>query len=581
MSDLPPGYKMTAKHSGATYSAFLAGGWTLALMEQHGHIEKVAPTPTPPTPTPPTPLVGIKLNPNAAAFEAAQRAEYAIEIAAAEEELPAAEAELRMARAAFAKYEALGDDLHEHRKWVQRSEREVERLREVLKDRPPVTITKLGAYITGSVQTEIFKGFTYVNDIHRIIGPSGFVYDKPKFDAHPRFAGRQYQMSITNVRPTTSAWDAFVLSELQAGEKVEQCYFDPCDVPGHIKVKEGARMVNTWRPVPVRMIKGDVSRFTYHLETLYPEDWRLLLNYLKFMVQKKGTKCMWWPFLQGVPGNGKSFISDTLEYCIGYKFTQRPTPKNIDGQFNASLYGCLFLALEDIKETDDFGAMWDTLKPMVTQTRLEIQPKGIDKVTREVCFNGIMNSNHRTGIKKDADDRRIAPFFSRQQRKSDLERDGLTDEYFEDLWAWALADGWAHVAHFLATDPIDADFSHTKCPVTTSNAEHIRLSRPVAQQILLAAVRAVKHGFKGGWVNMLKYHDELTRDPKTRYISANKQQQHAEDLGYVPHPGLPEGQLTVPLPDHTHPVLYVTSDHPTQDLTDAAQIAAAYIEAQK
>jgi Family of unknown function (DUF5906) len=578
MSTNPPsGYTVTAKAGEIPYAAFTEKGWTLELMEQHGYVEKVEPPPAEQN------MVRVGIHPNEAAINAVRATIYAIEISSAEEELPAVEAELQQAREKFANTELTGDQdtIHLAHKWVQRVEREHQRLCKILKDQPRPKLTQPGDYIGASLQAEIFKGFTYVNDIHRIIGPSGFVYDKAKFDAHQRFAGRQYQMMIAGTKPTTSAWDAFVLSELQAGEKVEQCYFDPRDPPGHIKMKEGNRIVNTWRPVPIRMVDGDVSPFIEHLKTLYPDGWRLLLNYLKFMVQKKGTKCMWWPFLQGVPGNGKSFISDTLEYCIGYKFTQRPTPKNIDGQFNASLYGCLFLALEDIKETDDFGAMWDTLKPMVTQARLEIQPKGVDKVTREVCFNGIMNSNHKTGIKKDADDRRIAPFFSRQQRKSDLERDGLTDEYFEGLWAWALADGWAHVAYYLATDPIDADFSSTKCPVTTSTAEHVRLSRPTAQQILLAAVRAVKQGFKGGWVNMLKFHEELTRDPKTRYTSANKQQQHAEDLGYVPHPGLPEGQLTVPLPDGSHPVLYVTSDHTTRVFTDAAQIAAAYLEAQK
>jgi Family of unknown function (DUF5906) len=298
-------------------------------------------------------------------------------------------------------------------------------------------------------------------------------------------------------------------------------------------------------------------------------------------MQHRGVKVTWWPFLQGVPGNGKSFISDTMEYCIGAKFTQRPTPKNIDGQFNASLYGCLFLALEDIKETDDFGAMWDTIKPLVTQERIEIQPKGVDKATREVCFNGIMNSNHKTGIRKDADDRRIAPFFSEQQFKAHLERDGLNEEYFDDLWTWAQGDGWAHVAYYLATDPIDSDFNPKKCPVTSSTEEHIRLSRPVAQQILLSAIRALKAGFRGGWVNMLKLHDELGRVPKTRNLAPNQENKVATDLGYEPHPGLPDGQLTVPLIDGSHPVLYVTADHPTRSINDPAAIAAAYQEAQK
>jgi len=571
-------YKMTAKAADIPFAAFIAQGWTPDQMEQYGYVEKVAPPPPADQDFEP---VGI--NPNAAAIDAARRAADAIETAAAEEELPSVEAELQRARETFAKTEALGNqaDIHECRKWVQRVERELERLREILKDHPRPAEVVLDRYIGGSQMMAIFTGYTYVNDIHRIIGPSGFVYDKPKFDAHPRFAKRSYQMKYDGSKPDDSAWEAFIRSEVSEGVKVDHCYFDPRDPPGHIKVKEGANMVNTWRPVPIRMAKGDVSRFTYHLKTLYPEDWRLLLNYLKFMVQKKGTKCRWWPFLQGVPGNGKSFISDTLEYCIGYKFTQRPTPKNIDGQFNASLYGCIFLALEDIKETDDYGAMWDTIKPLVTQERVEIQPKGVDKTTREICFNGIMNSNHKAGVKKDANDRRIAPMFSAQQHKVHLVRDGLTEEYFDDLWTWALADGWAHVAYYLATDPIDADFSHTKCPVTSSDAEHIRLSRPVAQQILLAAVRALKQGFKGGWVNMLKFHEELVRLPKTRNLAPNEQGKAASDLDYIPHPGLPEGQLTVPLVDGSQPVLYVTADHPTLAVTDPRTIAAAYQEAQK
>jgi hypothetical protein len=579
MSTNPPsGYRLTDKDGAIPYAAFIAKGWTPELMEQHGYVEKVAPPPPPDQNVEP-----IGIHPNADAIHAARSVIAAIEIASAEEELPAVEAELQQAREAFAKTEATGDQdtTHIARKWVQKVEREHRRLCEILKDQPRPKLTRPGDYIGSSMQSEIFKGFTYVNDIHRIIGPSGFVYDKAKFDAHQRFAGRQYQMKLTSANPTASAWDAFVLSEVQAGEKVDHCYFDPSDPPGRIKIKEGDRIVNTWRPVPIRAVPGDVAPFIDHLKTLYPEDWRLLLNYLKFVVQKKGTKCRWWPFLQGVPGNGKSFISDTLEYCIGYKFTQRPTPKNIDSQFNASLYGCLFLALEDIKETDDYGAMWDTIKPMVTQTRLEIQPKGVDKVTREICFNGIMNSNHKSGVKKDEDDRRIAPFFSAQQHKVHLVRDGLTEEYFDDLWTWALADGWAHVAYYLATDPIDADFSATKCPVTSSDAEHIRLSRPVPHQILLSAVRALKQGFKGGWVNMLKFHDELVRLPKTRNLAPNQQGKAASDLGYLPHPGLPEGQLTVTLVDGTQPVLYVTADHPTLAVTNPMAIAAAYQEAQK
>jgi hypothetical protein len=280
-----------------------------------------------------------------------------------------------------------------------------------------------------------------------------------------------------------------------------------------------------------------------------------------------------------MPGNGKSFINATMRYCIGKKFTQSPTASNLDSQFNASLYGCLFLAIEDIKVAEDYAKIWETLKPMITQTELEVQPKGVDKVTREVCFNAILNSNHKNGIRKEPDDRRIAPFFSRQQRVGDLERDGLTEKYFDRLWSWAQSGGWAHVAHYLNTDPIDPGFSATKCPITSSTAEHIAVSRSPAEQEILEAVRCGVTGFKGGWLNFVKVNNLL--DSKRSRASIATRRAMCEGLGYVPHPGLPGGQLLTPLNDSTVPVLYVTPDHPTIGVVDPTRIKQAYEAAQK
>jgi Family of unknown function (DUF5906) len=301
-------------------------------------------------------------------------------------------------------------------------------------------------------------------------------------------------------------------------------------------------------------------------------------------MQRKGVKAMWWVFLQGVPGNGKSYISDTIEYCIGFKFTQRPTPKNLDSQFNASLYGCIFLALEDVKVGKDYEAFWNVVKPMITQSRIEIQPKGVDKVTREICFNSIVNSNYKDGIRKTADDRRIAPMFSKQQRKGDLIRDGLTKEYFDKLWRWSKPEfggkGWAHVAYYLQHDPIDADFDPTQCPWTSSTAEAIRVGRTPAEQELAEAIESRTEGFRGGWVNTLSVEARF-RSRYFGHLSPQSRIAIIESFGYIPHPGLPNGRVVKPLPDGSVPILYVLPDHTTLVMSDPGQIAAAYLEAQK
>ena len=441
-------------------------------------------------------------------------------------------------------------------------------------DRMPVEEVTGMRFIGASHMAEIFDGYTYVNDMHRIVSPDGFVMDKSKFDAHERFAKRQYVMTAASDKIETSAWEAFIQSEVSPGRKVRGALFDPRQPGGAIIEREGLQYVNTWREPVIDARPGDVEPFLRHLRILFV-DHRLLLNYLKFMIQYKGVKAMWWPFLQGVPGNGKSFINATMRYCIGRPpLTAAPTAANLDSQFNAMLYGCLFLAIEDIKVAEDFGKIWETLKPMVTQTELEIQYKGVDKVTREVCFNAILNSNHKNGIRKDPDDRRIAPFFARQQRKPDLDRDGLTEQYFNGLWSWAIGGGWAHVAHYLATDPIDADFSHTKCPVTSSTAEHIRVSRSAAEQEILEAIRTQAPGFKGGWINMTRVNNLL--DSRRFKASIATRRAMVEGLGYVPHPGLDDGQLPMPLADTTLPILLVLPDHTSIGVTDAAQIKALY-----
>jgi hypothetical protein len=444
---------------------------------------------------------------------------------------------------------------------------------------PPATMpsleeTALALHSIGASHMDVlFAGYTYVNDMDRIVGPDGFVMNAAKFEGHPRFAKKQYLMDQAASKSSDSAWKAFIQSELSNGRKVRGALFDPRQPAGAVLEQEGLEYINTWRPVPITMTPGDVEPFLTHLAKLF-EDWRLLLNYLKFMMQHKGEKAMWWPFLQGVPGNGKSFISDTMEYCIGTTYTQRPTPKNIDSNFNSTLYGCLFLAIEDIKLQDDYEAFWETLKPMVTQKRLEIEYKGVDKLAREVCFNAIMNSNHKGGVKKEPDDRRLAPFFAYQQRKSDLERDGLTEAYFDRLWTWAENGGWAHVAYYLLHDPIDAGFSAKKCPVTSCTAEHILVSRSTAQQEILESVRCVALGFKGGWINLTKVNHLL--DSRRNRSSLDTRRAMVEALGYVPHPGLPGGQVLTPLSDTTVPILYVLPDHTSIGLTDPQAIKQIY-----
>lgn len=438
-----------------------------------------------------------------------------------------------------------------------------------------------GDVVVSAGQIELWKGCAYVEDIHRIVDANGLLLDSARFDV--RYGGREYIIDHKGGAPCDSAWEVFTKSKIIEFPQVRGTLFDPLSDPGLTVTRDGLKFINVYVPIDIRAEPGDVTLFTDHLKILFPHDWRILLNYLKFMVQHRGKKAKWWPFLQGVPGNGKSFISTTMQYCIGKRYTQKPTPKNIDSQFNASLYACLFVALEDVKVADDYGALWETLKPMITEDSIEIQPKGIDKVTREICFNGILNSNHKDGIRKERDDRRIAPFFSAQQQKADLKRDGLTPAYFTKLWSWAQADGWAHVAHYLAHDPIDDEYNPaTQCmvaPITSSTDEAIELSLGIVEQTLLDHARLGEAGFKGGWVNMRQF--ELMCRTLRKSLTPSKRRDILESMDYVAHPGLIDGRMPIKLTDGTLTSLYVKAEHSASGITDALLIKHLYETAQR
>jgi hypothetical protein len=229
--------------------------------------------------------------------------------------------------------------------------------------------------------------------------------------------------------------------------------------------------------------------------------------------------------------------------------------------------------------------MWETLKPMITSPRLEIEGKGVDKVTREVCFNGVMNSNHKNAIRKTANDRRIGPFFCAQQAKADLMRDGMTRDYFKSLRSWRMGEGREIVADYLMRYEIPDEWNPAKdcivCPDTTATKEAINVSLGVAEQEVQEAIAQRMLGFRGGWISSTALDRLLAGIGKGGMVPRNKRREMLEGMGYMPHPGLPDGRASVPDTDGTRPHLYVLRDAPGAQETNAAGIMLWFQAAQK
>jgi hypothetical protein len=451
-----------------------------------------------------------------------------------------------------------------------------------------------GATLFLQDQQAMFHGCMYVEDLCQILMPEGVLLDKARFDN--RFPGITFSITGDGTKPTMSAWDAFVQSQVFSFPKVRGLYFAPTEPAGAVVWKDGMQFINSWVPQDIPSEAGDYTPFWAHLKKILPngQDAEILFYYMAAMVQHQGTKFQWAPYIQGVEGNGKSIICDAMEHCIGSRYTHMGNAAKLGSEHNAELYGKIFLRFDEVKIDQNKRAdVWETLKNMVTATKLEIRAMYTDKVTREVCFNIIMLSNHKNGIRKTRNDRRLCTLFCAQQSLADLLRDGLIDDvngqhstYFNQLWDWCNTGGWAKINWALRNVVIPAQFNPAgecrRAPDTTSTLDAIMQGMGMAEQELLEAIGVGLDGFRGGWVSSDALDLLLARVGKGSAIPRQSRPGLLQALGYTTHPALGEGgRITTRMPNGSRPVLYLRIGHTAMGLGSQKEVVDAYVKAQK
>lgn len=431
---------------------------------------------------------------------------------------------------------------------------------------------------------ELFSGCVYVSDVHRVMVPGGLMLRPDQFRV--TYGGYNFQMDDLNRKNTRNAWEAFTESQVFRAPRVERATFRPELQPGAIITVGGSAQVNTFFPINTERKTGDLTMFLTHLRKLLPNerDQTILLSYMAALVQHKGYKFQWCPFIQGVEGNGKTFFSRCVDFAIGERYTHWPRASDIHEKFNFWQRGKIFIAVEDICIPESNKSTWEILKPMITGDKQSLEPKGVDQATFHICCNYILNGNSKNGIPKTQNDRRAAPLFTAQQSESDLRRDGMLGEYVVNLYRWAKAGGYAIVSELLHTYPIPPEFDPTgmcqRAPTTTSTDEAIGESLGRLEQEIIEAIGQEMPGFCDGWVSSMAL-DKLIQIKGGHYkMPHNQRRNMLQKLGYDWHPGLLGGRVNnVIEPDGGKPRLFIRSDSPARML-QGSDVAKAYTESQ-
>lgn len=440
-------------------------------------------------------------------------------------------------------------------------------------------------------QVQYFKGCVYILDIHKVFTPSGELLNKEQFDV--AYSGYFFKLTDETdkeenqkIIKTRSAWNAFTGSLGKNFPKANSSFFDPNISPGEIIQKEGFLSVNTYTPLKIYKKAGDSSLFVDHVKKLLPNetDQEILLSYMAACVQYKGVKFQWAPLLQGTPGNGKTLFSKCVSYAVGKLHSHAANPQDITNKFNAWILRKLFISVEDIMmEKNDISAI-EIIKRLITEEELEVQKKGADQVTVKNFANFLFNSNHKDAVHKTKDDRRFAIFYTAQQTKEDLQRDGMDNLYFKNLYHWlSQKDGYAIVADYLSNYEINANIDLCgQAPETSSTQQAINEGLGRVEQEIMEAIEECALGFCGGWVSSVALDRLLVNIKADKLYPPRKRRDLMQSLGYDWHPGLKDGRTgeMIEIDENKRPVLYVKMSLDISSLTSPRDIVIEYRNSQ-
>lgn len=205
----------------------------------------------------------------------------------------------------------------------------------------------------------------------------------------------------------------------------------------------GRQWVNLYRPDSVPAVPGEYSNEDLdaiavvqgHLE-VYLADQRerdLLLSWVAHNVKHPGVKVRWAPYVHGVPGDGKSFFADLVAAAMGGQNVRSLNGSTLESNFTDWATGYALIAIEEMKQHghNRYDVM-NRLKPFITNSVVEIHPKGRTSYTAPNVANYIVFSNYLDGAPVDSSDRRYM-FLSSQITTLEAER--LTrDGYFKRLF---------------------------------------------------------------------------------------------------------------------------------------------------
>lgn len=283
---------------------------------------------------------------------------------------------------------------------------------------------------------------------------------------------------------------------------------------------DGLRFLNTYRPdllpeTPASYSKADlraIKALERHLRLLVPADKEreILTSWMAHCVQHPGRKIRWSPLIIGMQGDGKSALTELMGYVLGAKNVRILNNKTLESNFTGWSVGQCFIGVEELKmHGHSRYDIYNSLKPIISNSSIEVHPKGRDPYNVPNFSNIMALSNFLDAAPVDDGDRRW--FFVKTPLAGKTEADlrayiqregGVSDEqHFHELFDLALKNHHGALRKWLLEYPIPEWFNpNGRAPDTNMRDVAIALS---ASDVELAVQSAIAEGGLGIYENLI------------------------------------------------------------------------------
>lgn len=266
-------------------------------------------------------------------------------------------------------------------------------------------------------------------------------------------------------------------------EVVENTMYFP--IANEIFTHDDMKYLNSYKPsslVPVPVgTTNIVDRVKGHIAHLLPDasEQSIVTNYLAHNIQYPGKKLQWAIVLQGVQGDGKSFLSEMMRILMGEQNVRLMNVQTLESSFTGWATGQCMTFIEELK-LDNFRKyeVLNNLKPYISNPIVEETKKGKDPRTVVNTTNYFALTNFKDAIPIDENDRRYCILFSQWQRKEALQAfmSEHTD-YYPNLYNDMRENAGELLAWLLSHKIDDAFMNMKRAPDTNAKSMMKELSK--------------------------------------------------------------------------------------------------------